>query len=155
MSTNSSLNDKVYRRTSEPTAVSTGNPIGLEPAQLQASSGDGGPAMARTIYLAFIAGFFFPPIALIAVILAYVQRDPGARYTPHFTFQIHTFWCGLAMQVAALLLYLVLGAAAALGNGSLFNLLVPVGLMLFWVVFTIGRIARGLRALDRGQATVA
>ncbi len=155
MSTNSSLNDTVYRRTSEPAAVSTGNPVAFEPPQLQASSGDGGAAMARTIYLAFIAGFFFPPIALIAVILAYVQRDPAAHYTPHFTFQIRTFWCGLAIQVAALLLYLVLGAAAALVNGSFFNLLVPAGLMLFWVVFTLGRIARGLRALNRGQATVA
>ena len=155
MSMNPSLNDTAYRRTSEPTAVGTGNPVPFERAQLQAFAGDGGAAMARTIYLAFTVGFFFPPVALVAVILAYVQRDPGARHTPHFTFQIRTFWCGLASQVAALLLYLVLGAAAASGNGSFFNLLVPVGLMLFWVVFTLGRIARGLRALNRGQATVA
>ena len=116
-------------------------------------SGDGGAGMARAIYLAFIGGFFVPLITLIAVIVAYVNRDPGLFYSPHFTFQIRTFWWGVAMQITALVLYLGVVAQAAMG-GSFTALLLPLGLMLWWAVFTITRISRGLRALNRGSSTV-
>ena len=154
MPSNPSLNEQDYARVAEPGTVSTGGFRPLETATSQGLSADSGAGMAHIIYLAFIGGFFVPLITLIAVILAYVHRDPQARFSPHFTFQIRTFWWGLTLQVITLMLYLALGARAALAGGSPVSLLLPIGLMLWWVLFTIGRITRGLRALNRGQAAI-
>jgi uncharacterized membrane protein len=66
--------------------------------------------MAMVVYVAYLAAFAFPPLAIVGVVLAYVNRDAAAPdwLKSHYTFQIHTFWIGLLFWAASLLLMIVL-----------------------------------------------
>lgn len=115
---------------------------------------DGGRGMANIIYILYIVGFFTGITALIGVILAYVGKDSAkAHYDSHFKHQIKIFWRGVVMLGINLVLYMVLTAIAAMtfGVGFIF-FLIPLGILVWWAVWTLLRIIKGMQALGQGNA---
>src|SRR5690348_15752928 len=65
--------------------------------------------MALIVYIAYLAAFAFPPLSLVGVVLAYVNRDFAPDWLKsHYTFQIYTFWIGLLYWVISIVLCVVL-----------------------------------------------
>ena len=96
----------------------------------------GKPTLAAIVYGLYLAGFFTGLTALIGVIIAYIQRPAASRLIEtHHTFQIRTFWIGLA--------YIIIGAILSI---------VVVGylILLWWVIWTLVRSVKGLLLLNRG-----
>lgn len=92
----------------------------------------------QLVYLLYFGGFVFAVLALVGLVLAYVNRD---KATPlersHYDFQISTFWRGAVMLVVGIVtLFFVIGWL----------------IILFWVVWTVIRNVKGLTALGRGEA---
>ena len=122
------------------------------------------------VYILYLVGFVTGITALIGVILAYVNRDDASELgRAHFNYQIKIFWRGVILLVAAMVLYLVagiIGAATiatgafvtgygsagvglgAMGLGSLI-MLVPVALSLYWMVWTIFKVVKGMKQLNK------
>jgi len=93
--------------------------------------------LALGIYLLYFAGYFFVIPALIGVIIAYVKiedSDPLAR--SHYQFQVRTFWIGLLYNVIGLPLCLVL---------------IGFPILLWWLVWSLIRIIRGIMLLNEGK----
>jgi uncharacterized membrane protein len=93
--------------------------------------------VALIVYLLYLAGFLTGVSAVVGLIIAMMQierADPVSR--SHFRFQIRTFWIGLAYIVAGVI-----------------TLHVGIGLliMLWWIVWTAMRCAKGLLALNAGE----
>ncbi|MEP3296787.1 MAG: hypothetical protein ABJO27_09970 [Pseudoruegeria sp.] len=115
---------------------------------------DGGRGMANIIYILYIIGFFTGITALIGVILAYIGKDSAkAPYDSHFRHQIKIFRRGVVMLGVNLVLYMVLTAIAAMtfGVGFIF-FLIPLGILIWWAVWTLLRIIKGMQALGQGNA---
>ncbi len=117
--------------------MSDPNQGGLPPPQPQPPPGTSDilSNIPQLVYLLFFAGFVIAPAALIAVVLAYVNRDgasPLAR--SHYDFQISTFWRGLALMVVGVILAFFL-----------------VGwlVLLFWLIWTVIRLVKGFTNLSR------
>jgi uncharacterized membrane protein len=117
------------------------------------SGSDGGRSIANIIYILYIVGFFTGITALVGVILAYVNRnDSRAPYRAHLNWQIKVFWRGIWFGVAEVILSIVVSiiAFATAGLGApLYLLQIAIGL--WWFVWTILAIIRGMKALGRGQ----
>jgi uncharacterized membrane protein len=65
--------------------------------------------MAIIVYIAYLAAFAFPPLAIGGLVLAYVNRETASDWLKsHFTFQIYTFWIGLAFAFVSMVLCVVL-----------------------------------------------
>ena len=65
--------------------------------------------MAIIVYIAYLAGFAFPPLAIAGLVLAYVNRETAPDWLKsHYTFQIYTFWIGLLFAFVSLVLCVVL-----------------------------------------------
>jgi len=65
--------------------------------------------MALIVYIAYLAAFAFPPLAIAGVVLAYVNRETAPDWLKsHYTFQIYTFWIGLLFGLVSLVLCVVL-----------------------------------------------
>jgi uncharacterized membrane protein len=65
--------------------------------------------MALVVYIAYLAAFAFPPLAIAGVVLAYVNRETAPDWLKsHYTFQIYTFWLGLLFMFVSFLLCFVL-----------------------------------------------
>jgi uncharacterized membrane protein len=93
--------------------------------------------LALIVYLLYLAGFFTGVSAVVGLFIAMMQierADPVSR--SHFRFQIRTFWIGLAYIVAGVITLHV-------GIGVL--------IMLWWIVWTAIRCAKGLLALNAGE----
>ena len=95
----------------------------------------------QLVYLLFFAGFVIAPAALVAVVLAYVNRDdatPLAR--SHYDFQIATFWKGLILVVVGVILTFFL-----------------VGwlVLLFWLIWTVIRLVKGFTNLSKNLPMAA
>ena len=117
---------------------------------------DGGRAAANLNYILYIVGFFIPITPLIAVALAYSNRETASEtMRSHFDWQIKIFWRSVKFLVAQLLLYFVLTIVGVLTLGIGFILyVIPFGIWIWWLVSTIKRIARGMKALGLGQPVV-
>lgn len=115
---------------------------------------DGGRSIANIIYILYIIGFFVGFTSLIGVILAYVNRDAASGiFKSHLVFQIKIFWRGIIVLVVNTILYLAISAVGILSSAFSFVLyIVPIGVSLWWLVWTITAIARGMGALGRGEA---
>jgi uncharacterized membrane protein len=102
-------------------------PVPAEPAV-----NDRGFALA--VYILYLVGFLTGITALIGIIIAYVKAPTApADLKSHFQFQIRTFWIGLVyLCVGSFLLYLVVG--------------IPI--LLWWFVWTLVRIIKGLILLN-------
>ena len=128
----------------------------IQPSPVQAGATDGGRGTALAVYLLYIGGFFVPLMTVIGLVLAYITRGSGVAFSPHFTFQIRLFWRGLLIMLPIGPLYLLSLLLFAGGRGpGLAAFLLPLGFTLWWLVAMLGGIARGWRALNRGQSTVA
>ena len=65
--------------------------------------------MAILVYVAYLAAFAFPPLAIAGVVLAYVNRETAPDWLKsHYTFQIYTFWIGLLFCFVSFVLFFVL-----------------------------------------------
>jgi uncharacterized membrane protein len=93
--------------------------------------------LALIVYLLYLLGFLTGVSAVVGLVIAMMQierADPVSR--SHFRFQIRTFWIGLA--------YIVVGVITLhVGIGVL--------IMLWWIVWTAMRCAKGLLALNAGE----
>jgi uncharacterized membrane protein len=114
---------------------------------------DGGRNVANVIYVLYIIGFFVGVTALIGVILAYVNRTAASSvFKSHMTFQIKIFWRGIIVIVVNTVLYLVISALGIVSSAFSFALyIVPIGISLWWLVWTIMAIAKGMGALGRQE----
>ncbi len=89
------------------------------------------------IYALYLANLAVPFTALIAVIMAYINKsDENNFLQSHYQFQIRTFWIGL--------LYLMIGGILTL---------VVIGwlILLFYAVWLIIRCVKGLKYLNNQQ----
>ncbi len=107
-----------------------------QPTPQAPSTNDKGYALA--VYLLFLIGFFTGITALVGVIIAYVKKPTASGILQsHFQFQVHTFWIGLLYLVAgSFLLYFFIGGA----------------ILLWWLVWTLVRVIKGLILLNDGRA---
>ena len=65
--------------------------------------------MAMIVYIAYLASLAFPPLAIVGLVLAYVNRDAAPDWLKsHYTFQIRTFWIGLLFWVVSIVLCVIL-----------------------------------------------
>jgi len=115
---------------------------------------DGGKSAVNLNYILFIIGFFTGITALIAVILAYVNREAATEpYRSHLNWQIKIFWRGVIFAVVNTFLYIVVSmiAVATMGLGAVL-LLLPLASVVWWLVWTIKAIAKGMKALGQHQA---
>jgi uncharacterized membrane protein len=101
--------------------------------------------MANIIYILYIIGFFTGITALIGVVLAYINRnqfDPASN--SHFNRQIKIFWRGVIFAIFIFITYFI---------GAITIILMPIAwiLMLWWFIWTVIAIARGMSALNRSQ----
>lgn len=117
------------------------------------SGSDGGRGTANLVYILYIVGFFFPLTALVGAVLAYVNRDKATKiFASHMGFQVHIFIRGLIFTVINLILYLItlFASFATLGFGVIL-MLIPLAVLLWWAIWTIIKIAKGMGALGRGE----
>jgi uncharacterized membrane protein len=115
---------------------------------------DGGKSTSNLIYILYIVGFFTGITALIGVIMAYVNRDKAsAPFKSHLEFQIKIFWRGIIFAVVNAILYFIISMLAfvTFGFGAVLTL-IPIGISIWWLVWTIMAIAKGMGALGRGEA---
>ena len=97
----------------------------------------GDRTMALIVYVLYALGFFTGITAVIGVVLAYVQRrDAPAWLQSHHTYQIYTFWIGLAAMIL----------------GSLLSMVVIGLFVLFaWFIWAVVRIVIGLSELHKSR----
>ena len=117
------------------------------------SGGDGGKGQANLIYILYIIGFFTGITALIGVIMAYVNRDKATGvFKSHMNFQIKIFWRGIIFTAVNTAIYSLVGLATVLTMGLGFVLtLIPIGILIWWLVWTIMAIVKGMGALGRNE----
>ncbi|MEJ6388418.1 DUF4870 family protein [Gymnodinialimonas ulvae] len=71
---------------------------------------------AIIVYAVFAASFLLAPIAIGALIYAYIEKGKSGEVDTHLTFMIQTFWIGLAiMLVGVLTTWLLIGFVILLG----------------------------------------
>jgi len=115
---------------------------------------DGGKGTANLIYILYIVGFFTGITALIGVILGYTNRDQSSEpFKSHLVFQIRIFWRGVIFVSAIIVLNLLISAigVATLGIGFVLEIF-PIGVGIWWLVWTIRAIAKGMGALGRRES---
>ena len=115
---------------------------------------DRGRTLATVNYALFIAGFFTAgATAFVAAILAYLRRGnalPAVR--SHLDWQIRIFWHWvLAAVVIFMLHWVVIGLGTITFGVGLVFLVVPWAIGVWWLVWTIWAIIRGLQRLARNQ----
>lgn len=95
---------------------------------------------AKVIYILLIISTMIGLTGLIAVIMAYINREDSDDWLQsHFRFQIRTFWIGLLyFSIGVFLLQVMIG----------FFILV---FTFFWVII---RCAKGLKQLEKNQPVV-
>ena len=118
-----------------------------------ATGSDNGHSIATINYALYIAGFFTGVTALAGVVLAYLRRgsaSPTAR--SHMDWQIRIFWHCILAGIAIFVLHgLVIGLAAiTFGVGMVF-MVIPWAVGVWWLVWTIWAIVKGLQRLSRNQ----
>ncbi|WP_283130526.1 DUF4870 family protein [Enterovibrio norvegicus] len=93
---------------------------------------------AKIVYVLYLVGILFGLTTLIGVVMAYVNRGDAPEWLKtHYQYQIRTFWIGA--------LYLIIGAITSL-------VLVGYLILLFWLVWTVVRMVKGMKQLDAKKA---
>ncbi len=55
-----------------------------------------GAANARIVYILYLCGIVLWPVAVVGVVMSYVNRNEAAEWVAsHYRFQIRSFWIGL------------------------------------------------------------
>lgn len=105
---------------------------------VKATERSGAEKPAKIVYILYLVGIVFQILALAGVIVAYVYRGDAPFWLKgHFTFQIRTFWVGLAAS-------LIGGFTTPVGIGFL----ILFALLVWWLV----RCVVGLKALSDQRA---
>ena len=106
----------------------------LQPPGNGASKGGG---TAKIVYVLYLGGIVIGLLALVGVVMAYVNRDDGGAWVAdHYRFQIRTFWIGLLLTVVGVLTtFVVIGWAV-----------LPIALV-WWIV----RCVKGLKYASRAE----
>ena len=95
------------------------------------------PSIAKVIYILLIIATIIGLTGIIAVIMAYVNKDDSTHWLQtHYRFQIRTFWIGL--------LYVATGVFLSQVIIGYFILI----LTFFWLII---RCAKGLKQLENNQ----
>jgi len=96
-------------------------------------------------YGLYLVSYFFWPLAIGGLAVGYINKaQVGSVARSHYDFQISTFWKGLVFLSLTILLYVsVIGIPLA----------IPLGL--FWFVWTLVRLIRGLLAATKGWPVTA
>lgn len=110
-----------------------------------------GRDLALLNYVLLALGFFTLVTAPIAVMLAYGRRHRGgALARSHLEWQIRIFWhCVLAWLAIGILHAVIAGIGALTFGVGLVFMVIPWGLGLAWLVWTVWAIARGMLLLSR------
>ncbi len=107
---------------------------GLLPAGGGAQQGSN----ARIVYLLYLGAVIIGLLALIGVIIAYVNRNnSGGWVSDHHRFQIRTFWIGL--------LYSAVGAVSTV---FLVGWLMLLATLVWWIM----RCVKGLQCASRSES---
>jgi uncharacterized membrane protein len=93
--------------------------------------------IALTVYILYLLGFLTGITAVLGVVVAHVsERTADPDVGSHLRFQVRTFWIGVA--------YFTLG-------WLLSYLLVGFPLLIWWFVWTLIRVVRGMLLLNDGK----
>jgi uncharacterized membrane protein len=91
-------------------------------------------SLALAVYVLYCASYIFGITVIIGLIIAYVKvGDADPMLKTHYQFQIRTFWIGL--------LYFVVGVVLTF-------VLIGIVILLWWFVWSLVRIIKGLLALN-------
>ena len=94
-------------------------------------------SIAKVIYILLIVGTIIGVTGIIAVIMAYVNKDDSTHWLQtHYRFQIRTFWIGI--------LYVMMGAITS-------GIVIGYFILLFAFFWLIIRCAKGLKQLESKQ----
>lgn len=90
-------------------------------------------------YILFLVSLAFGITAIIAVVIAYINKDDNMPdwLKSHFEYQINTFWKGMII--------LVVGVATAI-------IIIGIPILIFWTIWVIIRCVKGMKLLDQQQA---
>ena len=93
---------------------------------------------ANLIYILYLVGLAVGVTGLVGVIMAYLNRSGASEWVrTHYTFQIRTFWIGLAASfVSGLLTIVIIGWLLLLG-------------ILIWFII---RCVKGMQCISRREA---
>jgi uncharacterized membrane protein len=93
----------------------------------------------RMVYILFLVSLIFGITAIIAVVIAYINKDdPMPEWLKtHYNFLISTFWKGM--------LILIVGAITSI-------IIVGVFILVFFYVWVIIRCIKGMKRLDMSEA---
>jgi uncharacterized membrane protein len=93
--------------------------------------------IAIAVCVLYLLGFFTGISALVGVVIAHFKGSTAdAVSASHFRFQIRTFW---------------FGAVTFIIGWMLFHLLIGIPLLLWWFVWTLVRVIRGLSLVNDGK----
>lgn len=102
--------------------------------------------MAFIIYILYIIGFFTIATTLIGLVLAYANKSGADPITKsHFHKQIKIFWRGF-------IFFIFIAIAFIIGEITIFFHIVTFALSLWWLIWTVIVLAKGITALNRSQA---
>ena len=102
-----------------------------------AGDAKGAGGTANIVYILYLVAIVFWPVAVVGVIMSYVNRGEAAEWVAsHYRFQIRTFWIGLLISVV--------GVAAAF---FLVGYVVLLAGLVWWIV----RSVKGLKSLGRSE----
>ncbi len=113
-----------------------------EDARFPEGPASGGPeddsrGLINAIYILYLIAILFPPVAIVGVVLAYVNRKDAPFWLgTHYTYQIRTFWIGFAGSIVGSLTTVI-----AIG------FIVLLVLLIWWIV----RCAKGMKHLGAGR----
>ena len=92
---------------------------------------------ANLIYILYLVGLVVGITSIVGVVMAYLNKDEAPEWLKtHYIFQIHTFWKGI-----------VIGLAAILTTFILIGFLIGLALVVWWVI----RCVKGMQAISRNQ----
>ncbi len=110
-----------------------------------------GRDLASLNYVLLLLGFLTGVTALVAVVLAYWRRGRSfGTARSHLDWQIRIFWHGvLAFLAIGALHAVIIGLGAITFGIGLVFLVIPWGLGVLWLVWTVWAIVHGMRRLAR------
>lgn len=96
--------------------------------------------IAIVVYILYLAAILIPPLAIIAVVFAYIfKNDASDILSSHYTYLIRTFWFGmLFFAISGLLVPIVVG------------ILLIIACVIWWLI----RVIKGLKDILQLKAVI-
>ena len=93
----------------------------------------------RLIYILYLIGLVFGITAIVGVVIAYTNKDDEMPewLKSHYRYLINTFWKGLIIIIAGILLSVII---------------IGIFILIFWTIWIIIRCVKGMKHLDTKQA---